>query len=331
MPHLTPGQLRFFEENGYLIIDDVLSEADLAAIRAEYNAILDREVPRLIAEGKVVDDLPGATFEARYAHVLPQLSKMYDLYQHLDISLPLLHRMEPDATLNAGPAVFNNVLRNSDLLDIAESILGPEIDCNPVQHTRIKPPRSRLSNNELDSNVARTMLHQDEGVLNTDIDDDMHMLTVWVAMTDATPENGCMMAYPGSHRGGITMHCPGDSFSSAEFFIPDELAKGDWVPMPVKAGGVALLHQKTIHGSLENRTSSIRWSFDLRYNARGQRSGRQVFPSFLARSRSEPEAELTDASEYERRWFSARDDLAAKGDLAFNERWKPFSAHPLCA
>jgi len=54
---------------------------------------------------------------------------MYDLYQHLDIQLPLLHRMEPDATLNTGPAIFA-LLRHPGILDIAESIIGPELDCH---------------------------------------------------------------------------------------------------------------------------------------------------------------------------------------------------------
>ena len=152
-------------------------------------------------------------------------------------------------------------------------------------------------------------------------------------MTDANEENGCMVCVPGSHRkDAATMHCPGNHFSSAEIFIPDDLiAQENVVSMPVKRGGVVLLHQRTEHGSLENSSDSIRWSFDLRYNKIGQHTGREVFPGFVARSRMQPELVLSDAQAWANEWFTARDELAAKGEIAFNERWKRFGRHQLCA
>lgn len=327
---LTAAETSFFREHGYLIVENVVPDAALRRVEAEYDAILDREVPRLVAEGKIKDAHAGLAFGARYPKILRQLEEMYDLYQHLDISLPLLHRMAPDATLNAGPAVFSEILRAPAILDIAESLIGPELTCSPVQHTRIKPPKSALPS-ATDSNVARTMWHQDAAVIEAGGADDM--LTVWVAMTDATEENGCMIAIPGSHREthDLVMHCPGNSFSSAEIFIPDALADDPYVPLPVGRGGVVLLDQRTVHGSLDNRTDAIRWSFDLRYYGSGQASGRDIFPSFVARSRANPETELRDPALYHAAWFEARDRLAAQGDVAFNARWSRFSDHAMCA
>ncbi|MEM7529029.1 MAG: phytanoyl-CoA dioxygenase family protein [Pseudomonadota bacterium] len=331
MAGLSEEQRTFFAENGYLQVEDVLSDADLDAIEAEYTAILDREIPRLVAEGKMAPEEPGLSFGERYTRAIGRLAQMYDLYQHLDISLPLLRAMAPDATLNAGPAVFTHVLSNPRVLDIAESVLGPEITCNPVQHTRIKPPKSRLDAGDADSNIAKTNWHQDEAVLMEEVEIDM--LTVWVAITDATLENGCMIAVPGSHRNEepLAIHCPGSGASSAEIYIPQDLIGRNVVPMPVRRGGIVLLHQRTVHGSLENGSDAIRWSFDLRYNVTGQPTGRGVFPSFVARSRAEPSSVVTDPEAYRRAWFEARDRLAAAGALDFNERWGQYSAHPLCA
>lgn len=331
MPQLTQEQLEFFNTNGYLIIEDVLNDLDLDNIRKEYEAILDREVPKLVDSGQLSQDYKALPFEERYTKILQELDDMYALYQYLDISLPLLHKMEADASLNAGPAVFKHLLSNPKILDIAESIVGPELYSNPVQHTRIKPPQIALKNKELDSNVARTGWHQDEAVLSDEAVD-INILTVWVAITDATEENGCMVCVPGSHKQDVSMHCPGNTFSSAEIFIPDELIDQKTVtPMPVKKGGVVLLHQLTEHASLENKSEQIRWSFDLRYNVIGQNSGREIFPGFVVRSQKHPEEILTDAQIWAEEWFNTRNQLAAQGDIAFNERWKKFNRHSLCA
>jgi len=330
MAKLSAEQIKAFKDNGYLVVENVVGEAALKAVEAEYDAILDAQLPRLVAEGQL-SSLPKGSFAERYVEAMPQLEDMYDLYQHIDISLPLLHEMDPGATLNAGPAVFTHILRNPGILDIAESLLGPEITSSPVQHTRIKPPQVAIEGQALDSNVAKTNWHQDEAVIEEV--DDIDMLTVWVAMTDATPEMGCMICVPGSHKAEelTTMHCPGNGFSSAEIYIPDDIVGKGVVPMPVSRGGVVLLDQRTIHGSFENTSDKLRWSFDLRYIPTGQQTGRPVFPSFVARSASAPETELRDPAAYAAAWEAARDHLAAQGEVAFNERWKRYSDHPLCA
>lgn len=72
------------------------------------------------------------------------------------------------------------------------------------------------------SNMARTGWHQDASVIVEEADN-TPMLTVWVAITDATPEMGCMQAIPGSHRWPtLSMHCPGRS-GVGEIFIPQHI------------------------------------------------------------------------------------------------------------
>ncbi|MEM7539879.1 MAG: phytanoyl-CoA dioxygenase family protein [Chloroflexota bacterium] len=331
MAKLNQSQIDFFNENGYLIIEDVLSDDDIAAVREEYTTILDREAPRLVDEGLLSQTYAHLPFEERYTHMLCELDDIYALYQYLDISLPLVSQMPSDMSLNAGPAVFNHVLTNHKVLDIAESVLGLELYSNPVQHARIKPPKTALPDIELDSNMAKTFWHQDEAVL-TDDAVGIEMLTVWVAMTDATEENGCMVCVPGSHRQDVTMHCPATGTSASEIFIPGAMIDPDKVmPLPVKKGGVVILNQLTEHSSLENHSDQIRWSFDLRYNVIGQKTGRDVFPGFIARSEAQPENVLTDASVWADLWYETRDHLAAGGKIAFNERWERFGRHALCA
>ena len=55
MSGLTTAQLKSFDRDGYLVVEDVLSAADLESIRTEYQEIIDRETDALDRED---DDVP---------------------------------------------------------------------------------------------------------------------------------------------------------------------------------------------------------------------------------------------------------------------------------
>ena len=328
MSGLTSQQLEQFGEDGFLVVEDVLSAEDLRAIEAEYEQILDKAAAQLVADGRL-QPLAGTSFSERYIEAMSQLDDMYALYQHLDISLPLFDELDHTHTMNAGPAVFS-LLTNERLLDIVESVIGPEIYSNPVQHTRIKPPQ-RVLPDATDANVAATLWHQDAAVVEESADETI-MLTVWLAITDATVDNGCLIAEWGSHREDSTLHCPGKIYP-AEIYIPDSLInQRRVVPLEVGAGGMILLDKMTEHGSLVNKTENIRWSFDLRYQPPGQPTGREVFPGFLARSKANPDGVLTDAAAWAQLWWGARDRVATgQTEISFGTRWDQYASHQVCA
>ena len=329
MAGLTVEQLERFRQDGYLIVEDVLSKADLAAIEDEYREIVGRVSADLVARGKL-RPVTGTTFSEQYIEAMQQLDDMYDLYQHLDISLPLLEDLDRSHTMNAGPEVFR-LLTNPRLLDIVESVIGPEIYSNPVQHTRIKPPARHLPETALDANVAATLWHQDSAVIDADADG-TDMLTVWLAVTDATLENGCLIVERASHHEEMTLHCPGKIFP-AEIYIPESIIDdAKVIPMEVQAGGAVLLDKMTEHGSLDNRSDDIRWSFDLRYQPIGQPTGRSAFPGFVARSRARPEQVVTDPQEWANLWWDARDRIAdGVTPMHLNARWAANARQPICA
>ena len=207
----------------------------------------------LVEQGRI-RRVDGTTFSERYIEAIQQIDDMYAIYQHLDICLPMVKDLDHSHTMNAAPEVFR-LLTKPLLLDIVESVIGPEIYSNPVQHTRIKPPARYLPGAVTDPNIAATTWHQDAGVVNPEADG-TDMLTVWLAMTDATIKNGCLIVERGSHREDLTMHCPGTA-ASATTYIPE--ASIDWdrvVPLEVEAGGAVLLHKLTEHGS--NSPSMVR-------------------------------------------------------------------------
>ena len=320
MKVLTPEQRRQFDDEGWLLVDDVLDPArDLAPVIDEYAGVLDRLAATLYAEGKLQSlhrDLP---FAERLIEICVETQATYG--QHFDIALPQ-RDVEPDTPFHAGPAVFR-LLTAPRLLDLVEDIVGPEVYSNPVQHVRIKlPQRAALFAEKGNSLVNTVPWHQDNGVVLPEADE-TEMLTVWLPLHDATVENGCLQVIPRSHLAGLLTHCRIDGVR-----IPDALLPGEPRPVPVRAGSVLLMQRRTVHSSLENRSEGVRWSFDLRYQPVGQPTGRGVFPGFVARSAAHPEQELHDPEAWRRSWERTRAVLSGSEQPTFN-RWR--TDDPVCA
>ena len=253
------------------------------------------------------------------------LAEYPDLHRHFNISLPLINGPVDPVTyhMHAGPAVFH-LLRNRKILDLVEQLIGPEIYSSPVQQMRMKPPESQLSGaNAQHSNVGATTWHQDIVALLPEADD-TNQITVWVAVTEATVENGCLVSVPGSHREGPKVHCSNLALAS-EPQVPGKVMEGRRaVPLPVRRGGVVLFHKMNVHRALPNRSDGLRWSMDLRYHPTGQASGRPAFPGFVARSRSNPASELSDPAVWARRWDEARVAITGgryRGRVFEDTRW----------
>jgi len=324
MAALTAAQLEQFEEQGYLIVEDVLDPAlDIAPVMEEYEGVLDRLAESLLAEGAISSTYRELPFADRLTRVCAESGRNFP--QHFDIALPQ-KGVTTDTPIHVGPAVFR-FLTNRRLLDVVESVVGPEIYSNPVQHIRMKlPQRAVTRNGKYSSNVLKTAWHQDNGVVLPEADG-ATILTVWIPLNEATIENGCLSVVPGSHRGDLIDHCPSSTWGLA---IPDRLVPEDRaVPLPMRAGSVLLMNQRTIHSSLDNLTEDqVRISFDLRYQPVGQPTGRPLFPGFVARSRSRPEQVLDDPRAWAQLWLDTRERLARAEDTAFN-RWSADS--PVCA
>ena len=325
MAALTAEQKEHFDEYGFVHVEDVFDpERDIDPVIDEYAGVLNSLADRLLAEGKISSDYSELPFGDRVTKIYGESKEIHN--QHFDFSLPQ-NGVKPDTPFWAGPAIFG-ALPAPGVLDAAESIVGPEVYSNPVQHVRIKVPES-VSPRDENGNVmfGATPWHQDAGVVNPEADE-TNILTVWFPLMDTSVENGCLAVVPGSHRGELLTHCPGYR-DRPGLQIPENLFNiGDSMPVPVKRGGALLLTKKTVHSSLPNVSDRIRWSFDLRYQPTGQATGRSVFPGFVARSAADPESELHDANTWYEMWRDTRDSLAIGEQPSFN-RWD--TDDPTCA
>jgi ectoine hydroxylase-related dioxygenase (phytanoyl-CoA dioxygenase family) len=323
-----------FHEEGYAVIEGLIPNTIIDPILKEYEGVLDRLANQLYESGEIDSPYGELGFEDRLTRIYEVTGRAHN--QNFDFSLPL-GGIERDTPFWAGPAVFE-ALVYEPLLDVIEELIGSEIYSNPIQHVRIKPPEKYLPKNEWDQPIiGPTIWHQDLGVANESADDS-EVITAWFGLTDAPIKAGPLRVVPGSHRTGLLTHCRDYEGNGPEFRvpyvqIPERLFDVDHqVPLPTKAGDVILFDSQTVHGSLPNLGEHCRISFDLRYNRVGESTGRDIYPGFVARSRSNPDSELRDPVRWNRMWTECRDQLARETEEGAFEyeysRWK--DGHPDC-
>ncbi|MCS6858955.1 MAG: phytanoyl-CoA dioxygenase family protein [Abditibacteriales bacterium] len=274
---LTAAQMASFHENGYLVLENVLREDDLQPVVEEYSAVIDERARRLWAEGKVSSLYADEPFERRLARLAveaPEVASELDIMQV------------------RGAATFRFLL-NPKVLDIAESLVGGEIVCNPTQHLRAVLP--------VQQGARPTPWHQDAGVFWPEADP-YFILTIWIPLVDATLENGCLEVLPQSHRLGLRRH---QMTPHGLTIPPEEIPPGDPVPLPVRRGSVILFHNYTLHRARPNESDTVRWSFDLRYHDAAVPTGRPFYPSFIVRSRLRPATVQDDYAMWRDRWAFA--------------------------
>ncbi|MFW6059796.1 MAG: phytanoyl-CoA dioxygenase family protein [Phycisphaeraceae bacterium] len=237
---LSREQLEQFDRTGYLVAENLFTDADLQPVIDEITAAIDDEAARVIDDGELSRSYDELPFEQRLAAIERETSRVRGAIGEGSM---------------AGPAFFN-LIRHEPLLDVAAQLCGPELIASSVY--RLRPKLPGLKRGEVP-------WHQDAGYTEPYCDKGL-MLTVWIPLVDATADNGCLWVVPGVHRRGILEHAR--HRSRGYLVIQDEhLPEPEPVCVPVQKGGALLLTNMTPHASFENRTDTIRWSMDVRYQS----------------------------------------------------------------
>lgn len=99
--------------------------------------------------------------------------------------------------------------------------------------------------------------HQDERYIPTR---DRSLIGAWIAIDDATIDNGCLWVVPGSHRNGYLFptkaHGQPDEYDSSDMAHNFDDSKA--IPVEVKAGSVVFFNGYLLHKSLKNRSQIYR-------------------------------------------------------------------------
>lgn len=273
---LTKEQIAFYQLEGFLVLDDFLTESDLAGVRTSMMARVDEIAADLLAAGLISHTFADSPFELRLAKLFEGL----DDQAFLEYGRSWRDRL---------PGYFD-LMSNPKILDALESLIGPEIFSNPVYNTRPKVPKVA---------AGAVPWHQDKSYwpdANAN-----PVITVWIPLVDATLTNGCLHIMPRTHKQKIlSWHSEtltGTGFTEIDDdtiakLIPEKTV----VPLPVTAGTAILFNDRCIHKSTPNNSDEVRWSVDLRYQPTDQDPMPQHGAGFLARSQCYPErvADLKD-------------------------------------
>lgn len=92
-----------------------------------------------------------------------------------------------------------------------------------------------------------------------------HATSVWIALEDATPHNGCLYFLPGTHQLATFDNVGIGQHLDALFQVYPEMAKIEAVPMPMKAGDCSFHNGLTAHGAGANMTGGRRIAMTAAY------------------------------------------------------------------
>ncbi|RIV17303.1 phytanoyl-CoA dioxygenase family protein [Fibrisoma montanum] len=93
------------------------------------------------------------------------------------------------------------------------------------------------------------------------------MISVMVALTEATVENGCLQVLPGTHRMQRFEHTfVGEQQGADQAFVEEARKHSELVYVTLQPGDVLFFHANLLHRSDANRSDKPRWSIISAYN-----------------------------------------------------------------
>lgn len=210
----SEDQLRSYQENGFLTFENILTHAECDELLARLEYIV-TEKPAGISI-QVEPSMQGTAEASKVEHV----RKVSDLVAH--------------------DQVYGRIARKPAIIEKAQAILGEKIllfrdvvMVKPAHHGSAKP------------------YHQDNAYWNVE---PMDLCSVWIALEDATLENGCMRLVRGSHQEGLIQHEHLEDFMVTD----DKVDYSREVAAPLKKGGALFFHSLLLHATSPNTSDHSR-------------------------------------------------------------------------
>jgi phytanoyl-CoA hydroxylase len=166
-------QVAYFQEHGYLAVDDVFSAGEVERLRADVAALEQRASGLSASTDRIKLTLFGGSADER---AIQQIADPHEI----------------DGT-------WMDLAADRRILDLVERVLGPNVQLY-YSMLMMKPARSG----------APAPWHQDLAFF---VHDRARLVACQVYLDDSTIENGCIHVVPGSHRRGLLNHFDGDRFT----------------------------------------------------------------------------------------------------------------------
>ncbi len=171
----------------------------------------------------------------KYPDIRPE-----QLHHNLLVDDPFIHRLVGDTRL----------------VDIVEEFIGNNIALFAA-HYIAKPP----------STGQAVLWHQDGTYWPLE---PMEVITIWLAGTDSTVENGCMRVIPGTQNKNLLLQDELQEVNDgknvlASGIYPSQIDDKDAVDIELNAGDVSLHNPSIVHGSNPNTSDKWRIGLTIRY------------------------------------------------------------------
>jgi phytanoyl-CoA hydroxylase len=232
MPSTIPGDLlsppdqrTFFEDQGYLVVEGLLTSEELAACQTEI-----RRLHQVAAELEANEDPASRDFQRE---PFARDASLGDL--------PVLRKIERTGRYSE---VFQRLAAHPRLVATAQKLIGPDLLL--FRSTLMLKPAFHGSAHGL---------HQDSAYWPMD---PPTLVTVSIALNDATPENGCFQVIPKSHEWGLQEW--GRIARDKDEPLTDraDVDLSARIAVPLAAGSALFFHSLLVHGSGPNNSAHPR-------------------------------------------------------------------------
>jgi phytanoyl-CoA hydroxylase len=227
---IDQSQIDFYQENGFVVIEDFLSTGELELWReAVTEAINDRDGQKIPGKAGKIGEDDGINKDSEY------LSKVFD---------QLINLWQTNEKVKA-------LMFNPQIGEMAAKLAG--VDGIRIWHDQalFKRPWANPTSWHLDTPFWSFS--------------DRRALSIWVALDDATLENGCLFFIPGSHK-VTSFENPGIGRNMEMIFnFYPGLKQSASVAAPMKAGSCSFHNGLTIHGANANMTPGLRRAMTCAY------------------------------------------------------------------
>ncbi len=221
---LSAQQRESFWQNGYLVVEDVVSDEQLTAMRRDFDAWLEESKSHAQSYGETIDG--RARFDLEPGH---------------SAEAPALRRV--NAPIEVSEA-YHEVATNSVMVDAVADLIGPNVK---LHHTKI--------NSKLPGAATSVKWHQDFPFTPHTNDD---LVTALLMVDEVTETNGPLEVLAGSHTGELHSLWHDGVFTG---YIDDEVAQASKASADIctgPAGAVCLMHTRLLHGSTANHSQRPR-------------------------------------------------------------------------
>ena len=260
-----PARVRPWDEDGYLLLRDVISQQAIEALRGVFVRVVDTMIARAKADGLIRDEMTDLPFETRFSRALGVHANRFGRSWREAITSRALFELHREPKLVAALA----------------QVIGPEVRGHAVWNARPKVPGQQLT---------VVPWHQDSGYFGPQ---SVHsrIITAWIPLVDVDAAMGAIQVIPGSHRGGLVKHRTEERDGKfLEIDAPVDASGA--VTCEMHRGDALLFGNLLFHRSLATTRDTIRWSVDLRFYPEGDDPGSIHWPDpknkWVIASRTEP-------------------------------------------